>query len=267
MSNYLEPEGYKNPIRGLIQLINDAYQSNHFICLALLLRKLLETMLIHILLKNPGPTAVWDDSSSNDRKTLHRMLKSFWEFVNSIYKPYIVQYDSSILNSIRDTTWNIKKMGDQNAHTLIFHTSKNSVDLRQDAVQKMILFLDNIASEIPRNLSEDNIILEAHVDNKNLLEDVIMEIEGNPVLIYRNFPNQYIPILIFFEIYRDEPKTYTELRKWLDSNAVKMKNISIPIRRLLDRGSLAVIKNGERITRYLITDAGRTELKEYVVSH
>ena len=152
MAEYLRVTGYQQPILGIIEKINETYTSGSYVCLDLLTRKLLETLLIQVLLRNPGPTAVWVDSSSDHRKTLDTMIRTFWEYMDTAYKPFAAQYDKESLTTIRNIMWELKKIGDQQAHSLLSCASQTSAETRRNDVQMMVDFLWDLRDKIPESI-------------------------------------------------------------------------------------------------------------------
>jgi hypothetical protein len=96
-----------------------------------------------------------------------------------------------------------------------------------------------------------------------LHKNIVKEVAGKIVLIRRDFPNQYIPILIFFQLHLDTPQPIAALRQWLELNQVVLSNPSVPLKRLLDKNALAVVVDDDTAL-YFITDIGSNELREYV---
>ena len=265
MDEYLRTQGYAQPILGLIEKANEAYQSKHYVCLDLLSRKLLETLLIQLLLKNPGPAAIWIDSSSNYRKTLHTMLQSFWDYMETRYKPFAAQYDESTLSDFRNEMWDVKKLGDQKAHTLLSSATKDSADTRREIFQRVVDFLIDLREKIPEDIVLEHVV----TDSKDIpilteeLEGFVKLIDGQWILTRRVFPNQYIPVLIFFRLHSESPQSTQQLNEWLTINHLNLANPSIIVQRLTNNEDLAVIKDENGLLRRFLTEKGNVRLKEY----
>ena len=88
--------------------------------------------------------------------------------------------------------------------------------------------------------------------------------KGEWILTRRQFPNQYVPILAYFYLNRNEPRSAVELAQWLARNGVDFSNPAVPIRRLGDRSSLSVIVSEDGMKRYLLTSTGEAELMRYL---
>ncbi len=266
MDEYLRTKGYIQPILGLIEKVNEAYHSEHYVCLDLLFRKLLETLLIQLLLKNPGPTAIWVDSSCNNRKTLHTILRTFWEYMETSYKPFAAQYDESILSDIRNGMWDIKKLGDQKAHTLLSSATKDRTDARREIFQLVLDFLIDIREKIPEDVTLEHVATERK-DVPILPEELdgfVKLVDGQWILTRRAFPNQYIPVLIFFRLHSESPQTTQQLNEWLAINNLDIANPSIITKRLINREDLAVIRDENGFLRCFLTENGNSTLKKYL---
>lgn len=96
------------------------------------------------------------------------------------------------------------------------------------------------------------------------MEGIASLVSGQWVLTRRSFPNQLTPVLLFFGLHSESPKSTQELKHWLGINNLAISNPSMRIKRLIDRDALAVIKSEEGTFRYFITESGSTLLEEYL---
>ncbi len=150
---YLQEKGVRSPFVNIIKQINSAYNSKMYVCVDLLTRKLLETVIIDILLKNPGPVAVWINPQKNHRQTLHYMLTRFWSFMKTSYKEFIPQYPNEFIKELQDISWDIKKIGDIQAHALVSSAVRQSIENRRDKLQSLIDFLLDFREKIPESIT------------------------------------------------------------------------------------------------------------------
>lgn len=97
-----------------------------------------------------------------------------------------------------------------------------------------------------------------------MLGGVIRQIEGKPVLVNRNFPNQYLPTLIYFALQEGNPVAMEQFSDWLELNGLKFSNPSMTVSRLVDRGMLAKIASESGVYKYFITSKGERELDAYL---
>jgi len=89
-------------------------------------------------------------------------------------------------------------------------------------------------------------------------------VEGNIILVHRRFPTEQIPILVFLAHF-DKPVPVLDVYAWLRQNEVKIRNPSLALLRLSDKGLVTTLKqNGARLA--MITDAGIRMVDEYASS-
>lgn len=149
---YLRTTNLRPPFLGLVTQINKAYEAKMYLCMDLLTRKLVESLVIDVLLKNPGIAAVWVDSKKNIRRSLHYMLTRLWDLMNTAYKQFIPQYGNHRLRDLRNTSWDAKKTGDIQAHTLLTKATKETVDGRREGIQDLMDFMLDLREKIPENV-------------------------------------------------------------------------------------------------------------------
>ncbi len=101
-------------------------------------------------------------------------------------------------------------------------------------------------------------------DSSELLKGVVKKYEDKWILLRRSFPNQKIPILIYFQLHKGNPKSMQDLKDWLRINKMKYSNPSVPVKRLVDGGFLAVLVNENNTDQYFITDDGSRMLTKYL---
>lgn len=97
-------------------------------------------------------------------------------------------------------------------------------------------------------------------DELGQLGGLVKKIEGKWVLMRHDFPNQYMPILLFYQLHRNNPLPIEELRTWLNLNRMNFSNPSVPVKRLVRRGALTVMVGEDNATRYFITALGIKKL-------
>ena len=111
------------------------------------------------------------------------------------------------------------------------------------------------------------VILGTRSDVKPMMQKLhglVREFKGDWILNRREFTNQYVPILAYFYLNRDKPKSVVELTQWLTRNGVDFSNPAVPIGRLAGRSSLSVIVDEDGSKRYLLTETGEAELMKYL---
>jgi hypothetical protein len=148
-SEYLRVVGLTGYILNLVLEINNAITKELYLYVEILSRKLLENLVINILLKSLGPTAVWENSDSNVRQNLSKLLKTFWSFVDNDFKKYCVTFSREDLKTLQDVSWAIKKLGDSGVHTVKLEASKESVMARQNDLQNLVDFLIGLERIVP----------------------------------------------------------------------------------------------------------------------
>lgn len=92
----------------------------------------------------------------------------------------------------------------------------------------------------------------------------IREIEGEWVLTRHEFPNQYIPILIFLSLHGDSAVPLDEIKSWIELNDLDFSNPNVPIKRLVRKSSISVISDKNGPSKYFITEKGAKQLEEYL---
>ena len=97
-----------------------------------------------------------------------------------------------------------------------------------------------------------------------LLNGLVRNVQGKLILTKRNFPSQYIPILIFYSLHNEAPLEIDKLREWLTLNRLDFSNPLVPVKRLTKKGALAVMVGEDKTARYFLTDEGMDQLKEYL---
>ena len=155
---YIETEGLPEPYRRVADNINRSFATGHYVCTALLLRSMLEILVTDILLRNPGPAAVWEDSKKGMRYGLHRLLTTLWDFTSSDYKPYLAGYSGEPLDTLKDASWEIKKLGDSCAHEIMPNEIERRVTEHKINLGNLVIFLTHLHSRIPEGrkiLSDD----------------------------------------------------------------------------------------------------------------
>ena len=96
------------------------------------------------------------------------------------------------------------------------------------------------------------------------IERIARMVEGNIILVHRQFPNEQIPILVYLAHF-DRPVPVLEIYGWLRQNELKISNPSLALLRLRDKGLVTTLKRDDQ--RFaLITDAGRRMVDEYADS-
>ncbi len=96
------------------------------------------------------------------------------------------------------------------------------------------------------------------------MKSIVRNIDGKMVITQRDFPNQYIPILLFYSLHDETPTPINKLKEWLDLNDLDFSNPIVPVGRLVKKGELAVMVEDDRVSRYFLTDTGATKLNEYL---
>ena len=96
------------------------------------------------------------------------------------------------------------------------------------------------------------------------LGNLVRSFNGEWILTNRQFANEYVPILVFFSLSRERPKSLNDLRQWLTKNDVHLSNPATSVARLVDKSSLTVIVEQDGTKQFLITDKGEQELTGYV---
>lgn len=102
-----------------------------------------------------------------------------------------------------------------------------------------------------------------HKDQTEHVKGLVRNIDGKMVITRRDFPNQSIPILLFYRLHSETPIAIDKLKEWLDLNGLDFSNPAVPVRRLVKKGALAVMVGEDRVSRYFLTDTGANELNEY----
>lgn len=102
------------------------------------------------------------------------------------------------------------------------------------------------------------------VPERTETDSLVRDFDGKWILTRHDFPNQYVPILIFFNLHGNTPVSKEELRNWLDLNDLDFSNPSVPIRRLVKRGALSVMVENDGTSNYFITQKGVDELNGYL---
>ena len=151
-NDYIKIEGMRQPFLEIANQINRAFKEEFFVCTDILCRKLLESLIIDLLMKNPGPDVIWEDASSNVRHTLHHMLVEFWNLIDTSFKPFIPQYPKRAISELKDTSWEIKKLGDYRAHAVFKKSNKDNVLERRDSTQMLVDFILDLKHKIPENI-------------------------------------------------------------------------------------------------------------------
>ena len=96
-----------------------------------------------------------------------------------------------------------------------------------------------------------------------LSEKLIRNVDGKWILVYRSFPDQYIPILIFFALDPEKAKTKSELLEWLNLNDLENSNPKVYLNNLVKKNQLTII-NKDKTDYFLITEIGLTELEQFI---
>jgi len=96
------------------------------------------------------------------------------------------------------------------------------------------------------------------------IERIARNVEGDIVLVHRQFPNDQLPILVYLAHF-DRPVPVLEIYGWLRQNELKISNPSLALLRLSGKGLVTTLKRGDQ--RFgLITEAGRRIVDEYADS-
>ncbi|MHA1864242.1 MAG: hypothetical protein ACTSWA_10780 [Candidatus Thorarchaeota archaeon] len=213
---YLRLEGMRPPFFNIIEQINAAYRSQMYVCVNLLTRKLLETMIIDILLKNPGPVDVWIDIKKNHRQTLHYMLTRFWGFMKTSYKEFIPQYPKEILKEHRDTSWNIKKIGDLQAHTFVSSATQQLIDDRRERLQNLIDFIVDLREKIPESIK---LVSIEEKGNMKQMSGLTIDIRVPEAFPSKSDMGNEQEALFEVVISLDPPKEHTKCRVYVKSES------------------------------------------------
>ena len=94
--------------------------------------------------------------------------------------------------------------------------------------------------------------------------ELVRNVDGKMIVTRRDFPNQYVPILLFYSLHLDTPTTLVKLKEWLTLNDLDLSNPNVPVKRLLKKGALSIIVGEDKESRFFITKTGLEELEEYV---
>lgn len=262
---YLRTKNLDGYILKLVHEINKAYDAGLFISVEVLSRKLIENLVIDLLLKNPGPSSVWRDSKANIKNNLTTLLRSFWELIDDEFKKYCANYSTSKIEEMRNTSWEIKKLGDEKIHTVSVTSTQDDLLERQTRFQDLIDFMLKIYKGIPHEHKKEEEAKSTSMDGEsNKLDEIAQLVDDDWILLRRSFPNQYPFALAFFYLYSDSPKSTREFSNWLDLNGITVSNPSHLLRRLADDDALAVIKNSDGYLRYFLTEKGKSDLEAYV---
>jgi hypothetical protein len=96
------------------------------------------------------------------------------------------------------------------------------------------------------------------------MERIARNVEGDIVLVHRQFPNDQLPILVYLAHF-DGPIPVLEIYSWLRQNELKISNPSLALLRLSGKGLVTTLKRDDQ--RFgLITEAGRRVVDEYADS-
>ncbi len=96
------------------------------------------------------------------------------------------------------------------------------------------------------------------------LQRIARDVDGDIVLVHRQFPNEQLPILVYLAHF-SRPTPVIEVYRWLKGNELRIKNPSLALLRLSEKGLVSTIRRGnERLA--LITDKGRMAVEAYAES-
>ncbi len=150
-AEYIQTDGLHGYIKKLAIAVNKAAASRSFVCVEVLSRKILENLVIDILLKSKGPSTIWKDSSANIKHNLSTLLNTFWDLVDTEFKPYLHNYDKAALSKLQSISWKIKNLGDAGSHTVRLDTSEDSIMKRQRKLQDLVDFLVRLLDLLPND--------------------------------------------------------------------------------------------------------------------
>jgi hypothetical protein len=89
-------------------------------------------------------------------------------------------------------------------------------------------------------------------------------VDGRLILVHRSFPNEQFPMLVYLARL-DGAAPVGDLYTWLRQNELRVKNPSLSLLHLKEKGYVATFDQGN--ARFaLITDQGRQALDTYISS-